>query len=379
MPRHNKLISFILAAVFSFTGTAGQFAGAQELAIRPEWLQALYSVPPLYRQDTVSLCFLGDVMMHAKQIETAGRGGSGFEFSSYFSHIEKYLSKADIAVANMEFTLAGEPYTGYPCFSAPDAIADHAAGSGIDVFLAANNHILDRGSQGAMRTALKYRELESSKGIRFTGIAEDEESRNDNFPLFIRNKGITIALVNATYGTNLGATEHWPKVNYLGRKGEIQNAMAKAEEADITIVLPHWGPEYQLQHSENQEATAEWLVELGADAIIGTHPHVVQDTSHIDGVPVIYSLGNAVSNMSAKDTQLELMVSMQIVRHGNGDIEMLPLRLTWLWCSRPGGYGPSYTVIPVEEFIGRQDLWIGKWDYDKMVTTYERTRKTLKL
>lgn len=379
LQRHHKLISTLITTVFSLLGTAGYVAVAQELSMRKEWMQALYSVPDIYPQDTVTLCFLGDIMMHSQQIATAGAKGKDFEFSTYFSHLTEYIAEADIAVANMEFTLAGEPYTGYPCFSAPDGIADYVAGCGVDVFLAANNHILDRGSQGAMRTAQRYRELEKSQGIRFTGIAENEESRHENHPLVIRRKGVTFALVNATYGTNLGSTEHWPKVNYLGKKSEMEEVMAKAAESDFTIVLPHWGPEYQLQHSDSQKTTAEWLVEHGADAIIGTHPHVVQDTSHIKGSPVIYSLGNAVSNMSARDTQLELMATLKIVRHGNGDLEMLPVRFTWLWCSRPGGFGSSYTVLPVEDYIGRRELWMGEWEYDKMVSTYERIRKTLKL
>ena len=186
---------------------------------------------------------------------------------------------------------------------------------------------------------------------------------------------MTLALVNITYGTNLGYTLHWPKTNYMNNRTEVLQAMRKAEEADLTIVLPHWGEEYQLSHSARQEETAEWLVENGAHLIVGAHPHVVQDTATIKGVPVIYSLGNAISNMSAADTQIELMATIRIVHHGNGDIEMLRPELTWLWCSRPGGYSDSYTVLPVERFIGSRDMWKGGWEYDKMMATYERIRK----
>ena len=314
-------------------------------------------------------------MMHAQQIENAHRGGQKYDFSSYFCHIEEDIKGADIAVANMEFTLAGEPYTGYPCFSAPDCYAEYLADCGFDVFTAANNHILDKGSEGAERTVGIYRKIEEEKGIVFTGIAENEEARAENYPLFIRRKGITLALVNITYGTNLGYTLHWPKTNYLNNRTEVLQAMQKAEDADLTIVLPHWGEEYQLRHSAKQEEAAVWFVENGADLIVGAHPHVVQDTATVKGSPVIYSLGNAVSNMSATDTQIELMATIRIVHHGNGDIEVLRPELTWLWCSRPGGYNNSYTVLPVEEFIGSRDMWKGAWEYDKMMATYERIRK----
>lgn len=353
------------------TGANGCFA--QKLKVEPH----IGDIPDLFQKDTVSICFMGDVMMHAGQIQNARRRDGSYDFSTYFKHIESLIQEADIAVANMEFTLAGEPYTGYPCFSAPDGFADYLADCGFDVFLAANNHILDKGSDGAARTVDIYRKLEKEKGILFTGIAEDEQARQESYPLFIRRKGITLALLNFTYGTNLGATAHWPKTNYLGRTSEVQQAMDRARAADIVIALPHWGPEYQTAHSASQEEKARWLADLGADLIIGAHPHVVQDTASIHGVPVIYSMGNAVSNMSAPDTQLELMVTVRVMRHGNGDIELTGPELTWLWCSRPGGYCSSYAVIPVEGFIGTREEWIGAWEYDKMMATYERIRNDI--
>ena len=370
LSKHWYLISAVFATVFFLNGICGGRSYAQTPAIRTE----IGKVKPLYRQDTLTVCFMGDIMMHAQQLEKASRGEDLFDFSSYFRLIEDKIRSADIAVANMEFTLGGKPYSGYPCFSAPDCYADYLADCGFDIFLVANNHILDKGSEGAARTAEVYRKLEEEKGILFTGLAENEEARKENYPLLIRRKGITLAMLNFTYGTNLGATDYWPKTNYLGKRSEIIQALKDAETADLTIALPHWGPEYTLKHSESQEEAAEWLAENGADIIIGAHPHVVQDTASVGKVPVIYSLGNAVSNMSATDTQLELMATLKIVRHENGDISMLPAELTWLWCSRPGGFTDDYIVIPVEEYIDSKDEWTGGWEYEKMMSTYERIR-----
>ena len=311
-------------------------------------------------------------MMHTAQINAASKG-----FSKYFMHLEDKIKEADFAVANMEFTLAGEPYSGYPAFSAPDAYAEYIAESGFDIFLCANNHIYDKGSAGAQRTLEVYKRLKERYAIEYTGLAEDAEDQKDNLPLVLTKKGIRVSLVNMTYGTNLGATDHWPKVTYMNSRSLIEDSISKAEGcSDVTIALPHWGTEYELLHSEQQENTARWMVEKGADLIIGCHPHVVQDTSSICGVPVAYSLGNLVSNMSAANTQIGLMVTVKFAREESGDIRMLPIELTHLWCSRPGGLTDSYTVIPVEEFIGKRDQWIGAWDYDKMIATYERIRKT---
>ena len=298
---------YLILLVFTASFIGGiQTTHAQEIRIDDDWK----NISPLYRNDTLTIRFFGDIMMHTAQIELAEKG-----FSKYFMHLEDKIKEADIAVANMEFTMAGKPYSGYPAFSAPDEYAEYLAESGFDIFLCANNHIFDKGSKGALRTLEIYRKLRNKYGIEYTGLAEDIEDQNKNLPLTITRKGIRISMVNITYGTNLGATDHWPKVTYMNSKGLVENAISKAESSsDVTVVLPHWGTEYELLHSEQQKITAMWLVEQGADLIIGCHPHVVQDTTMIDGVPVAYSLGNLVSNMSAPNTQIGLMITVRYIR-----------------------------------------------------------------
>ena len=332
---------------------------------------------PLYKADTVKICVVGDMMMHAKQIETARKNDGSYDFSSYFTYIQDRINSADLAIANMEFTLGGEPYSGYPAFSAPDSYAEHLAESGFDVFLTANNHIFDKGGAGAERTLKIYRELEKKYGIRICGLAENPDVRAESMPLKTLIKGMRIALVNFTYGTNLGSGTHWPKTNYMNDYALIKDALDKSADCDMTMVLPHWGAEYSLTHSKEQETLAMKLAQDGADIIIGAHPHVVQDYGTLteNGVPVIYSLGNCISNMSAANTQIGLMAEVRLARKLNGDIEMLPVKFTCLWCSRPGGLTSSYTVIPVKEFIGKKELWKGGWEYDKMISTYERVLK----
>ena len=126
--------------------------------------------------DTLEICILGDMMMHTAQIENAHRNGQEYDFSSYFRAIKDKISDADIAIANTEFTLGGKPYSGYPCISAPDELAEYAADCGIDVFLCANNHIFDKGASGAMRTLEMYGMLKDSHGISSTGLSRDNES-----------------------------------------------------------------------------------------------------------------------------------------------------------------------------------------------------------
>lgn len=379
-PTLHTIATFITAAATLLSG--GVSVMAQGLRIPMRWQQEFKTASPLFRNDTVSICFLGDVMMHSKQIENARKGSSEYDFSTYFMLIEDKIREADLAVANMEFSLGGEPYSGYPVFSAPDPLAEHMAECGIDIFLAANNHIFDKGRAGAERTAEIYRHLGDRHGVKFTGLSCDEEEESRTHPLMKSIRGIRIAFVNFTYATNGGRRNGWPKVNYMDDRKDISLAIKTAERnhADMIIALPHWGNEYELRHSRIQEDTAVWLASEGADLIIGTHPHVVQDTTTLKtdsaDVPVAYSLGNVVSNMSAKNTQLELMVTARIIRNTKGETSLAPLELTFLWCSRPGGFNNGYTVIPVEEYLDKRDLWQNDWDYINMTETYRRVKET---
>lgn len=335
---------------------------------RAQWNYTVDYPRPISWTDTVSISFIGDVMMHSRQME--------YDFTEFLSRLGGITRDADVSIANMEFTLAGEPYSGYPSFSAPDGYAADAAEKGVDVFLLANNHILDKGQAGLRRTLKQYAELKDSHGTQYTGVAADSLSYENLNPLVIACKDLRFALVNFTYGTNYPRETGYPRVSRMTREN-VANMIRKARQrqADYVIALPHWGTEYQLRHSREQEEWAEWLAEQGVDLIIGSHPHVIQDTTHISGVPVIYSLGNAVSNMSLKNTRLELAVTARFVRRCDGSSYMLEPQLEFLWCTLPGTLTEGYATIKVADFIGRRDEWINPSDYDNMTATLERVRK----
>ncbi|MBR1573708.1 MAG: CapA family protein [Bacteroidales bacterium] len=363
----------LLKFVRRFFGVAWLCLGCLPLSaqrLEQGWMEAFSQVPSLWdRSDTVSVIFIGDVMMHTRQLQ--------YDCTSFLEGIRDRLASADLAVANMEFTLAGEPYSGYPCFSAPDVYAEYVRDCGVDVFLTANNHILDKGVKGLERTLEVYRKM---PGVRFTGAARDTLEERGNHPLIVPVRGLRIALVNFTYGTNVGGGSDWPKVNRMD-KADISRALERAREqgADFVVALPHWGEEYALTHNARQEEMARWLAEQGADAVVGAHPHVVQDTSVVTTsggrkVPVIYSLGNAVSNMSAPNTRLELAVTLRFVLRPWDSPRMLAPRLDFLWCTLPGRLTDNYRTLCVRDWIGRREAWMQPSDYDNMLSTYERVK-----
>lgn len=331
-------------------------------------------VPPPSRPDTLVISFIGDVMLHARQMEHALRPDGSFDFSAFLSGIAGSLAASDLAVAGMEFTLAGKPYTGYPSFSAPDAYADYVADCGVDVFLTANNHILDKGAGGLRRTLRRYGSMEDAGKIRYTGCEMPGDTARN--PLILPLKGIRLAIVNCTYGTN--SDGEIPGGERVMRMDAAESLIRRARSrgADFVIACPHWGVEYALKHGMRQETLARRMAEWGADIIIGAHPHVVQDrevlvTSDGRRVPVYYSIGNAVSNMSARNTQLGQMVGLRLVRDGLGKVSLLDVGHRWTWCALPGELSRTYVVVFADECPPRE-AWLAPAAYDKMAATVAR-------
>jgi hypothetical protein len=255
-------------------------------------------------QDTarVSLLFAGDVMGHDSQIASAFDVNSkSFDYTSCFAAIRPYVEAADIAIANLEVTLAGRPYTGYPQFSSPDALAIALQQSGFDALVTANNHCVDRGKSGLERTITML----DSFNIPHTGTFVDTLSRMNDSPLILEKNGFKIALLNYTYGTNGIPVPKGSIVNLLDTalmRRDIEKA--KSLLPDIIIVFTHWGLEYQGLPTKNQVALTEFCFKIGAHMVIGAHPHVIQPMEWRKDANqfVAYSLGNFVSGQRKRYT-----------------------------------------------------------------------------
>ena len=311
----------------------------------------IYSVT-LSAQERITLLFVGDLMQHDAQIKAAQTNG-GYDYSDCFKHIKEEISQADIAIGNLEVTLGGKPYRGYPSFSAPDEFLYAIKDAGFDVLLTANNHCLDRGKKGLERTA----HLLDSLKMPFTGTYRTSEDRQQRYPLLIEKNGFRIALLAYTYDTN-GIKPSTPNiVNYIDTvqiKSDI--LVARQMKPDAIIACMHWGLEYQSLPHSSQKKLADWLIGQGVDHIIGSHPHVVQpmevrqDQHHPSRHLIVYSLGNFISNMSRENTDGGAMVKLELKKLW-GITRMESCSYSLIWTSRPiSGKKTSYEVYPASFF-----------------------------
>jgi poly-gamma-glutamate synthesis protein (capsule biosynthesis protein) len=267
----------------------------------------------------LSILFAGDIMGHDSQISAAFYNERGsYDYRFCLSYLQPLIQKADIAIGNLEVTLAGEPYKGYPQFSSPDELATALKETGFDILINANNHAVDRGKEGLERTI----EVTRSEGLIMTGTFESGEARETRYPLIVEKNNILLAILNYTYGTN-GLISSPPNiVNYIDTS-MIRQDIQKVRKVnpDFIIACMHWGNEYERVENETQQALARFLIKEGVDAIIGSHPHVVQPVEMsyngvdpTDSILVVYSLGNFISNQRERYRDGGIIFSLELTK-----------------------------------------------------------------
>jgi poly-gamma-glutamate capsule biosynthesis protein CapA/YwtB (metallophosphatase superfamily) len=310
------------------------------------------TAPGALRSQEVSLLFFGDIMGHGGQIESARQADGTYDYSSCFRYIEPAFRSAHIVTGNLEVTLAGPPYAGYPAFTSPDALGKALKEAGVNTLVTANNHSYDKGRRGMERTIDILEELYFVR----TGTFRDSADFKLHNPGIINIEGIRLALLNYTYGTNGISVQQPNIVNHI-IKSEITNHINKAKtlSPDKIIVFIHWGKEYQTTPDFTQQETAAFLFEQGADIIIGAHPHVVQPmhfTVSDEGKEqlVVYSLGNFVSNQRKPYTDGGAMVRIELLKADDTTrITKAEHMLTWVHTPIEAGK-KKYYILPASVY-----------------------------
>ena len=338
-------------------------------------------------EDTLRIIFLGDIMQHQAQLDAAHRHGwkrtnpDAYDYSAYFKHLQSRFAKADLRVANMETTFAKPPYSGYPNFNSPAALARESKEQGIDLFLSANNHICDKGRSGVEGTISLFDSLR----VLYTGIFRNPEEETRKNPFVVELKGFRIAFLNYTYGTN-GIPVPQPFVVKLLDSTQIKRDIERAKKADPDFIIAclHWGYEYKLEQSGEQRKWERLFNNNGVNIIVGSHPHVVQPvevkkelSGEVQSVTA-FSLGNAISNMTAVYTRVGMLLTLEFTRTAGGTKHILMPEYEYLWTSRPGGAERNFSVIPVKDFIDKPERFRQRDEYPKMVKQYLEIVKTIK-
>ena len=355
---------------------------------------------------TASVGVSGDFLLHSPVFNSA-KNGKEYDFSDMLKFISEYYERYDFMIANLEVPLAGADrgYSGYPLFNAPDAIVTDLKEAGMDMMLTANNHAIDQGHDGLLRT----QQVLTDAGMQYLGTQRSDE----DLDYIVQDiNGIRVGMVCYTYETgdtsdgrktlngkpvpkkttNLVTSFNPSQLDEFYAEVEQTLAAMKEAGADATMLFIHWGNEYEIKQNKSQTAIAQQLCELGVDVIVGGHPHVIQpfetlvsSTGH--ETYCIYSVGNALSNQnrtSLANTQnntytedgMIFGVTFEKWNDGTVNIQEITIIPTWVNKYWSNGQGKNlYYIMPLDtELASWEDFGVANLSY-----TYGSYKRTLSI
>lgn len=331
--------------------------------------------PPEPEFYEVNLVCAGDNLIHssiynqAKRRAKANGDDEGYDFSYVYERVEHYIKDADLAILNQETIVTDElEPSDYPRFCSPADLGEQMIDLGFDAFSMSNNHVLDRGEEGLLAT---LRFWDSHEGIIRYGAYRDEEDMNNIRTLEVN--GITFAFLGYTEHTNgLSLPKDSPcKVTYLKELDVIEEQIKRADEiADVVIVSPHFGKEISNDVTESQRTLAKQFVDWGADIIIGTQPHTVQEMEYIkrdDGTEgfCFYCLGNFVSAQENYKAMVGMIGELTVTKNSlTGEISISDVGAVPIITQ----YGANYYqihIVPYAEYTDEELSAHGSPDFNR--------------
>lgn len=283
-------------------------------------------------EDTITISIAGDIML-SRGVD-AYLKEYGYDYP--YEDVRQVFLKDDLTIANLEcpITDSGNPAdkTKRFLFRAEVENAEALKRAGFDCLNLANNHSMDYLSKGLLDT---MNHLEES-GLSYVGASENALA--DSAYIFEKN-GIKVGILAYSafppegffYNEDKATVRYISTMDFSGLEEDLASL-----ECDFTMVYFHWGVEYLPYKSEMQEQLARKAIDGGADFVVGTHPHVLQEKEVYKDVPIYYSLGNFVfDSQIPPGTDESMILQITVGREGLVNIEEIPLIIkrgkpTWI-------------------------------------------------
>lgn len=266
----------------------------------------------------ITFAAAGDLNITDKVVAS---GGVNYDYTSAFMDVLPLLSKADLTALNLEGNVCGAPYSGE---SAPQQLLEALKAAGVDLVQLANSKAISRGVSGLNSTVKSVR----AAGMAAVGAVAEGETPGAYVIRYV--DGVKVAVVAFTKGMDGMAmpagSENLVNLLYTDYASTYKKVDTKAitallrkvqeEEPDITIAMLHWGSEYSDVHSATQDSIRKLMLKEGVDAIIGSHPHYVQEMAFDpeNGTFVAYSLGDFFGDAARSGTAYSVVLELEITK-----------------------------------------------------------------
>lgn len=321
------------------------------------FLGAVAALPLVFHSNPqkATLLAVGDIMMHRSTMSSAyNEATRKYDFSPYFTDVKPILQQGDFVIGNLETRFAGKDkgYTGFPLFNAPEQLAFDLRNAGFTLLTTANNHSLDMGLEGIVLTNDNIGKAD----LLQTGTFTSEEDRNKI--RILEHNGISLAVFAYTERTNgipipMGKEYSVNLIDFQRMRDDFYNA--RRSGADIIVCSLHFGDEYEREPNKRQKDIVKYVFDLGADIILGSHPHVVQsyETREIGKrkCVVAYSLGNFISGQTFAGTDVGEILQINIEKTGkNVEISSMSIPTRLIRCKTAGRL--LFSILPVGGISG---------------------------
>lgn len=322
------------------------------------------------------ITFSGDLILLEDQVKRAYTD-NGYDFSPVFEYAEKYISSADFAIGVFEGPMAGET-AGYTTsnyddgkevsLNFPDEFAQAVKAAGFDLVSTANNHVLDKGVEGAVRTL----DVLDKIGLDHTGSYRSASEKQNERIKLVECDGIKTAVLSYTYGSNYYDDSELidGELSYItsiitGNEGEIFEKLkseveqdfkaAEKLDPDLIVVLPHIGTQFSNEPDSNQEAWFRIFKECGADIILGDHAHAVQpaliENYNDKNVFSAYCPGNFANIYRENQGDTSMLVDVYIDRDTK---QVIGGSIVPLYTQSP--VDGNYRALPIYEIENNDEL-----------------------
>ena len=276
---------------------------------------------------TANISAVGDILCQMDMIEDANNG-NGYDFSHMFNEITQYVKNSDLTFGTLETNFTDNDFSGVGKYNSPIEFLTATKNSGVNLVSVAHNHELDYGIDGLNTTVQKIQEA----GMNITGLKNNPENENKEFTGLIKDvNGIKIAFLGYTYGLSNEqelSDEEKSMANIYTDELATKDLEYAKENSNFIIVMMHWGNVNESTISDEQRNIAQFLIDNGADIILGSHPSVVEPMEIVQNgegknILVAYSLGNYISSLKYEDANLELVLNIEIAKNVDSDKAVL--------------------------------------------------------
>lgn len=284
---------------------------------------------------SVTMLAVGDMMFDREVRAAIAKGGDDWPFAAIRGEEDRFFRGLDLTVGNLEGAISPRlPPEKENDFAFDPSVAATLARYGFDAVSLANNHTLDQGRAGADSTAAAL----DANGIGHFG----DQVRDDGAPWTATVRGREVAFLG------------WDAAGRVPDEATMEKAVRAAKAGnDLVVVMMHWGEEYRAEPTAYQRELGRKLIEWGADAVIGSHPHVIEGMEVWQGKPIFWSLGNFVFDQDwSAETERGLAVGLDFGAKG-AEVRLFPVSVIRGQAKLLSGDAESKALA---DFAARSDL-----------------------